>query len=103
MPDETPMERFARLYGTPERGRQLWSQWMETQTATSRGVMETVAQATAEERGVSIEEARTFLAIQKLIEDRGPQFAERFLREQDLAAMNAGRQLRPLALSRKKR
>ena len=100
---ETPLERFARLYGTPERGRQLWSQWMETQTPTTQAVMEKVAQTTAEEREITVEEARTFLSLQKLLEDRGLPFAEKFLHEHDLAAMNQDRRLRPLALTRKKR
>jgi len=108
MPDpvddaETPVERFARLYGTPERGARLWSQWMESQTETTRGVMENVAVTVAEERGLSIEEARTFLAIQKLLEDRGPAFVTKFLREHDLAELQSGRALRPMAAPRKRR
>lgn len=100
---ETPLERFARLYGTPERGRQLWSQWMETQTPTTQAVMEKMAQTTAEDREITVEEARTLLSLQKLLEDRGLSFAERFLREHDMELLNEGRRLRPLALSRKKR
>ncbi|MFM7322384.1 MAG: hypothetical protein ACKO5K_12790 [Armatimonadota bacterium] len=99
---ETPVERFARLYGTPERGARLWSQWMETQTETTRGVMENVAATVAEERGISIDEARTFLAIQKLLEDRGPAFVTKFLREHDNAEMQSGRTLRPMAAARKR-
>lgn len=99
---ETLLERFARIYGTPERGRQLWAQWMGTQTPTTRAVMEKVAETTAEERGITIEEARTFLSLQKLLEDRGVPFAEKFLRDQALSAMKAGRQLRPLTLRKKR-
>ena len=100
---ETPLERFARLYGTPERGRQLWETWMASQTPTTQVVMEKVAQTTAEERDITVEEARTFLAVQKVLEDRGPKFAERFLHEHDAAQLQQGRQLRPLALGRRRR
>jgi len=100
---ETAIERFARLYGTPERGARLWSQWMESQTETTRGVMENVAGTVAEERGISLEDARTFLAIQKLIEDRGVKFVEKFLKEHDAAAMSAGRTLRPMASAKPRR
>lgn len=102
-PAESPVERFARLYGTPERGARLWAQWMESQTETTRAVMEKVAADTAQERGITEDEARTFLAIQKLLEDRGPKFVERFLREHDAAALAEGRRLRPMSLSRRGR
>lgn len=97
---ETTVERFARLYGTSERGARLWAQWMETQTETTRAVMEQVAADAAAERSISIEEARTLLALEKLIEDRGPGFVDRFLRQHDWSA----RPLRPMQMpSRRKR
>lgn len=99
---ESPVERFARLYGTPERGAQLWAQWMQTQTDTTRAVMEHAAASTAGEKGITIDEARTFLALQKLIEDRGISFVENFLREHDRKALTATRTLTPMAPRRKR-
>jgi len=99
---ETPVERFARLYGTPERGAQLWAQWMQSQTETTRAVMENAAASVAEEQGITVEEARTFLALQKLIEDRGIKFVEQTLREYDRSALAANRTLAPLKMQRKR-
>lgn len=97
--NEGALERFTRLYGTPERGRQLWEHWMETQPETVVDVMEKVARDLAEENGISVEEARTALAVRKLVEDRGGKFVERYLREHETAQRN----LKPLVLPRKKR
>jgi len=99
---ETPVERFARLYGTPERGAQLWAQWMQTQTETTQAVMENVAAGVAEEQAIPLEEAKTYLALQKLIEDRGIKFVENFLREHDREQMAAGRKLAPMAVRPKR-
>ena len=96
---EAAVERFLRLYETPERGQLLWEQWMGTQPETVVTFMEKAAKDLAEEAGVSVEEARTRLAVQKLIEDRGSKFIQRFLREHDAAQ----RPLKPLQLIRKKR
>jgi len=97
---ETPVERFARIYGTPERGAQLWSQWMQSQTETTRAVMENAAASVAEDKGITIDEARTFLALQKLIEDRGIKFVEQTLREHDRSALAATRILAPMKRKR---
>lgn len=95
---EGATERFLRLYATPERGKQLWEQWMSTQPETVVTFMEKAAHDLAQEAAVSVNEARTRLAVQKLIEDRGSKFIERFLREHDTAQ----RSLKPLILPRKK-
>jgi hypothetical protein len=96
---EGALEQFTRLYGTPERGRQLWEEWMSTQPEAVVDVMEKLARDLAEQNEISLEEAQTALAVRKVVEDRGRKFVERYLREHDLAQ----RRLKPLTLPRKKR
>lgn len=99
IPSEDPFERFLSLYATPERGQLLWKQWMETQPETVVTFMEKAADDLATEAKVSVEDARTRLAVLKLVEDRGNKFVERFLREHDTQQ----RPLKPLQLPRKRR
>lgn len=103
MTPETPVtsvwERFAQLYGTPERIETLWQQWMATQTETSIAFLEKAIADQAEANQITFEQAKTRLVLEKLVEDRGPKFVERFLREHD----QASKPLKPLSLSKKKR
>jgi hypothetical protein len=69
---------------------------MQSQTETTRAVMENAAASVAEDKDITIEEARTFLALQKLIEDRGIKFVEQTLREHDRSALAATRTLTPM-------
>jgi hypothetical protein len=92
-------ERFALLYGTPERIETLWQQWMATQTETSIAFLEKAIADQADANQLTVAEARKRLVLEKLIEDRGPKFVEKFLREHDQAM----KPLKPLSLAKKKR
>ncbi len=70
---------------------------MQTQPEMSRAVMEKLAVDTAAEQGISVAEARTQLAVQKLLQDRGPRYVQRFLAQHDAATLSSGRALRPMA------
>jgi hypothetical protein len=87
-------ERFILLYGTPERVAQLWAQWMSTQTETSIAFLEKAIADSAEASQTSVEAARTRLVLEKVVEDRGPRFVERFLREHD----QASKPLKPMTI-----
>jgi hypothetical protein len=92
-------ERFAQLYATPERIEQHWQQWIATQTEVSAAFLERAVADQAEANQISIEAAKTRLVLEKLVEDRGPKFVVRFLREHD----QAQKTLKPLVLGKKKR
>jgi hypothetical protein len=96
---ETRYERFLRLYSQTERGKNLWAEWMEIQTPETQQMLETWAGNLAEESGVSSEEARTYMAIQKLVEDRGLKFVDQFLKQAD----GDHRTLTPMAAKAKKK
>ena len=67
---------------------------MATQTPTSIAFLEKALTDSAEANRVSLDEARTRLVLEKLVEDRGPRFVEKFLREHD----QAGKTLKPMTL-----
>ena len=101
-PETSPLsawERFVTLYGTPERVSRLWKQWMETQTETSIAFLEKAIADSAGANQLTVEEARTRLVLEKVVEDRGPRFVEKFLREHD----QAGKTLKPMTISAGKR
>ena len=87
-------ERFVQLYGTPDTVARLWDQWMATQTETSIAFLEKALTDSAEANKVPLDEARTRLVLEKLVEDRGPRFVEKFLREHD----QASKTLKPMTL-----
>ncbi|MCX6368854.1 MAG: hypothetical protein NTX57_19400 [Armatimonadetes bacterium] len=91
-------ERFAQLYGTPERIARLWEQWMATQTESSIAFLEKALLDSAEANKITLEEARTRLVLEKLVEDRGPRFVEKFLREHD----QASKPLKPMSVKKKR-
>jgi hypothetical protein len=95
----TIWERFTQLYATPERIEALWQQWMATQTPNSIAFLEKAIGDHAEANQLSFEEAKKRIVLEKLVEDRGPKFIERFLREHD----QASKPLKPMNLSKKKR
>ncbi len=90
-------ERFVTLYGTPETIARLWDQWMATQTPTSIAFLEKALADSAEAHKMPLEEARARLVLEKLVEDRGPRFVEKFLREQGVASKT----LKPMTLSKR--
>ena len=92
-------ERFAKLYGTPERIEKLWQQWLATQSESSAAFLEKAVADQAEANQISVEAAKTRLVLEKLVEDRGPKFIEKVLREH----AQAQKPLKPLSLTRKKR
>ena len=72
-------EQFLLVWGTPERGAALWEMWLAGRDAAGRGLLEQLAQTTAESYDISLEEARQRLAVEKVLSDVGPQYAVKFL------------------------
>lgn len=101
--DEEILERFIEAYATPERGKKLWDQWMSVQNDSGKAIIEQMAEAAAEEDGVSIEIARGRLAAAKAVQDVGIDFAVKFLAKKDAAALKSSRALKPMEPGSKKR
>jgi hypothetical protein len=98
-PPPTPWERFVQLYGTPERVAAMWDQWIATQTPTSAAFLEKIVAEQAEANQEPLEVTKRRLVLEKLVEDRGTKFVEKFLREHE----QTQKTLKPLVLTRKKR
>ena len=101
--DETALERFARLYMTPEETVKHWDAWMSTQTETTQAVMAKMATTVAEENDITVDEAKQFLCVQKVIEDVGVVWVENWLDAYDKEQFMAARSLKPMTLSRKRK
>lgn len=99
--DETSLERFARLYMTPEATLAHWNTWMSTQTETTQAVMEKMAISVAEDNEISVDEAKQFLCVQKVIEDVGVTWVQSWLRGYDKEQFQATRLLKPMIRGRK--
>lgn len=101
--DEEILARFIKEYPTPERSKKLWDQWMSVQNDAGKAIIEQMAEASAEENGVTLEEARGRLAAEKAIQDVGIEYAVKFLAKKDAAALKASRALQPMQIGSKKR
>jgi hypothetical protein len=101
--DETALERFARLYMTPEETVKHWDAWMSTQTETTQAVMAKMATTVAEENDITDDEAKQFLCVQKVIEDVGVGWVENWLDAYDKEQFMASRTLKPMSPSRKRK
>ncbi len=101
--DETALERFARLYMTPEETVKHWDAWMSTQTETTQAVMAKMATTVAEENDITVDEAKQFLCVQTVIEDVGVGWVENWLDAYDKEQFMAARSLKPMTLSRKRK
>jgi hypothetical protein len=101
--EEAVLARFVEVYGATERGRRLWDEWMAAQSEAGRSILEQLAEAAAEERGVSLDEARVRLAAEKLVQDRGIDYAEKYLTKRDAAELIASRPLKPMSVGRTKK
>ena len=99
---ETIRERFIAIYGTPERSKKHWDQWMSVQSEAGRSIIEQMAETTAEEQGISLEAAQGRLAVEKVIQDLGIDYAEKYLTKHDAAALKASRALKPMTTVVKK-
>jgi hypothetical protein len=95
-------EQFLKVWGTPERGEQLWQQWYDAQVETGRAVLDHLVEQTVEERNISPEEARRRLAIEKFLNDRGVDYAVKFVNGYKAKLLTASRPLQPMAVRRKK-
>lgn len=101
--DETALERFARLYMTPEETIKHWDAWMSTQTETTQAVMAKMAATVAEENEITVDVAKQFLCVQKVIEDVGVGWVENWLDAYDKEQFMATRTLKPMMTSRKRK
>jgi len=95
-------EQFLKVWGTPERGEQLWRQWYDAQVETGRAVLDHLVEQTAEEQGITSDEARRRLAVEKFLNDRGADFAVKFVNGYKAKLLTASRPLQPMAIRRKK-
>jgi hypothetical protein len=95
-------EQFLRVWGTAERGEQLWQQWYDVQIETGRAVLDHLVEETAQEKGISPDEARRRLAVEKFLNDRGADYAVKFLNSYRAKLLTANRPLQPMAPHRKK-
>ncbi len=101
--DETALERFARLYMTPEETIKHWDVWMSTQTETTQAVMAKMVATVAEEHDITDDEAKQYLCVQKVIEDVGVGWVESWLDAYDKEQFMANRTLKPMSISRKRK
>jgi hypothetical protein len=101
--DETALERFARLYMTQEETIKHWDVWMSTQTETTQAVMAKMAATVAEDNDITVDEAKQFLCVQKVIEDVGVGWVENWLDAYDKEQFMATRTLKPMTAIRKRR
>jgi len=101
--DETALERFARLYMTPDETVKHWDVWMSTQTETTQAVMAKMVATVAEENDITDDEAKQYLCVQKVIEDVGVGWVESWLDAYDKEQFMANRTLKPMSISRKRK
>ena len=73
--------------------------WLATQTEISVAFLEKAVADQAEANQISVDAAKARLVLEKLVDDRGPKFVEKFLREYD----QSSKTLKPLSLTKKKR
>ncbi|MDX1935368.1 MAG: hypothetical protein SFU56_22440 [Capsulimonadales bacterium] len=96
-------EQFLMVWGTPERGAVLWELWQNGRDEFSRQLLEQLAQNTAEETGLSLEEAKRRLAVEKVLSDVGPDYAIRFLESYKSFVFTYRRPLKPMIVRPRKR
>jgi hypothetical protein len=99
----TLFEQFLLVWGTPERARILWQQWYESQGETGKGVLDILLAQTIEEHGLTEEEARRRLAVEKYLNDRGISVAAKFMDCYKARKFGAARTLQPMAVRPKKK
>lgn len=97
------VEQFFLIWVTPERGKILWDLWYRTQSETVRGVLDSLAQNMVDEHNVTLEEARTQLAVEKMLADRGTNLAANYVDSYKARKLRNSRTLRPMMLAKKKR
>lgn len=96
-------EQFLLVWGTPERGAVLWEMWQSGRDEFSLLMLEQLAKSTAEEAGISVEEAKRRLAVEKVLSDVGPEYAVRFLEGYKNWVFTYSRPLKPMVVRPKKR
>ena len=96
-------EQFLKVWGAPERGQLLWQQWYESQNETGRGVLDLLVAEAMEQQGLTEEEAKHRLAVEKYVTDRGTPFATKFMEGYWARKLNAASTLQPMAVRPKKK
>jgi hypothetical protein len=97
-------EQFLMVWGTPERARLLWQQWYESLGGdTGKGVLDILVAQAVEEHGLTEEEAKRRLSVEKYLNDRGMEFAAKFMEGYRARKFVAARSLQPMAVRPKKK
>jgi hypothetical protein len=96
-------DQFMMVWGTPERGLALWEMWLGGRDAFSREMLEQLAQSTAEEAQVSLDEAKRRLAVEKVLADLGPNYAIRFMESYRHFVFTYSRPLKPMVIRSKRK
>ena len=95
-------EQFLMIWGTPERAQILWDEWYSQQADTGRAVLDHLVTQTVEEQEIPDDEARRRLAVEKYLNDRGLDFAVRFLNSYKSKLLKTGKPLQPMTVKRRK-
>jgi len=101
--DETALERFARLYMTPEETIKHWDAWYQRLGDEGKAGLEMLLSATSEDNEITVDEAKRFLCVQKVIEDVGVGWVENWLDAYDKEQFMASRTLKPMMTTRKRK
>jgi hypothetical protein len=96
-------EQFLRIWATPGRGEVLWNFWYRAQPEGSRGFLDMMVENLVTERGLSVEEARTRLAVEKFLSDRGANLAVNYVNTYKARKLRNSRPLKPLQLAKKRK
>jgi hypothetical protein len=97
-------EQFLTVWGTPARGRDLWEEWYGVLSEDGKEVLNNLAEASAETRSISLEEAQRRMAVEKFLMDRGGEaYAVEYLRQREAREIAAKKPLQPMTIKKKKR
>jgi hypothetical protein len=97
------IEKLIEVWGTPERGERLWQEWLVALGDLGPSILDRMVEVESEERGISVDEARHRLAIEKMVQDRGLDHAAKLLHHYDAAVLRASHTLKPMRSAAKKR
>jgi len=97
-------EQYLAVWGTAARGRELWQTWYERLSENGKEVLDHLAEASAEERGISPEDARRRMAVEKFLMDRGgDEYAAEQLHQWRKRKRDAQKPLQPMVINRKRK
>ena len=82
----------------------MWDEW-HTAFGESASVLDTMAEVEAETGGISLAQAQEKMALDKFVEDRGPEYITKWLHQHDAEQLRQARTLKPMtnSVGRKKK